>query len=614
MMLLAVIAVLFWSFQQITEAAAQRQHINLELDSANELLSSLKDAETGYRGFLLTGDESFLTPYLLVRGNIVNQLRSLRQITLIPSAQQRLDAMMPLVEAELVETARVIELRRHEDTSAIKAVVNIGTGKHLMDSFRDETLAFLKIERIALNEREDGFQSKIRTMFGIIIVASLLAGLLGIWFAYLKHQDAQHQIGNLIHAETQRFLIAAQKTNDELESARSEAVNANNSKSEFLSSMSHELRTPLNAILGFSQLMETDSPPPSMSQAQSIKQIMKAGWHLLELVNEILDLAQIESGKVILSTEPVSLGDVMLDCQTMIEPQAKQREIRLTFSPFKTPYFVYVDRTRFKQCLINLLSNAIKYNRPGGDVAVECTVTEPGKIRINIRDTGVGLASEQLAQLFQAFNRLGQESGVEEGSGIGLVVTKRLVELMGGTIGAESTIGVGSVFWIEFIQAIAPPLAAEEAGQVMPSRAPIPDSMAIRTVLYVEDNPANLTLVEQLIARRPDLRLICVTTGNLGITFARTNQPDVILMDINLPGISGIEAMKILHADLSTTHIPVIAVSANAMPHDIDEAMNAGFSHYLTKPIKVREFMDTLDAALKLGSVNALHTITTEAA
>jgi len=605
MMLVAVVTVLFWSFQQITEAAAQRQHINLELDSANDLLSSLKDAETGYRGFLLTGDEAYLEPYQLVRGNIGMQLRSLRQTTLIPSAQQRLDAMMPLVDAELVETARAIDLRRHEMPSPMKTAVSIGNGKRLMDALRHETLAFLKIEKAALAEREEGFQSKIRLMFGIIVLASLLAGLLGIWFAYLKHQDAHHRIDHLLHAETQRFLVALQKTNEELESARSDAVNANNAKSDFLSSMSHELRTPLNAILGFAQLLQTEKPPPSNFQAQSIEQILKAGWHLLELINETLDLAQIESGKVILSMEQVSLDDVMQDCKTMIEPQATQQDIHLSLTHFAAPVYVHVDRTRFKQCLINLLSNAIKYNRPGGDLKVECTAVAPDRIRIAISDTGAGLAPDQIAQLFQAFNRLGQETGEAEGTGIGLVVTKRLVELMGGTIGAASTVGVGSTFWMEFAQAAATPLAGEQAERVaQPLTAPA-DGMAPRTVLYVEDNPANLTLVEQLIARRPDLSLSCVTTGSLGIAFARAHLPDVILMDINLPGMSGIEAMKVLRADLSTAHIPVIALSANAMPHDIELAMKAGFFHYLTKPIKVSEFMDTLDAALKSSNANA---------
>ncbi len=614
MMLVAVVIVLFWSFQQITEAAAQRQHINLELDSANELLSSLKDAETGYRGYLLTDDETFLEPYLSVRGKIVNQLRDLRQNTLIPSAQQRLDTMMPLVEAELVETARVIELRRRADPSAAKTLISIDNGKRLMDALRHETLEFLKIEKIALIDREAGFQSKIRIMFGIIVVASLLAGLLGVWFAYLKHQDAQHRIEHLIHAETQRFLIALQKTNDELEAARLDAVNANNAKSDFLSSMSHELRTPLNAILGFAQLLETDTPPPSGFQVQSIRQILKAGWHLLELVNEVLDLAQIESGNVILSMEIVSLDEIMVDCQTMMALQAKQQEIRLIFPHFEIPCHVHVDRTRLKQCLLNLLSNAIKYNRPGGEVAIEHTVTEPDKIRITIRDTGAGLDPLQLSHLFQAFNRLGQDTGAVEGSGIGLVVTKRLAELMGGAIGAESTVGVGSTFWIEFAQAGAPTPASEESRQAAPLHAPMPDGIVPRTVLYVEDNPANLALVEQLIARRPDLRLSWKNTGDLGITYARTSQPDVILMDINLPGMSGIEAMRILRADSSTRHIPVIAISANAVPRDIEQAMKAGFFHYLTKPINVNEFMDTLDTALKFSSASAILAAGTRAA
>jgi signal transduction histidine kinase/ActR/RegA family two-component response regulator len=606
MMLVAIVVGLFWSFQQITEAAAGRQQINLELDSANELLSSLKDAETGYRGFLLTGDEAFLKPYQVVSGNIVNQLRNLRQITLIPSAQQHLDAMMPLVEAELAETARVIELRRHQDATAISAVVNIGTAKRLMDSLRDETSEFLRIEKRALDEREKSFQLKIRTMFGIIIVAGLFAALLGIWFAYLKHQDAKHQSDNLIYVETQRFLVALQKKNDELESARLEAVTANNAKSDFLSSMSHELRTPLNAILGFAQLMQTEIPAPSGSQNQNINEILKAGWHLLELVNEILNLAQIESGKVILSSESVSLADVMKECQSMIEPQANQQNIRLTFSPFDTAGFVHVDRTRLKQCLINLLSNAIKYNRLGGNVSVDCTTARPDKIRINICDTGAGLSSGQLAQLFQVFNRLGQEGGAAEGSGIGLVVTKRLVELMGGKIGVESKVNVGSVFWLEFNRTCAPAISTEKPPRAVLPDAEIPGAMPVRTVLYVEDNPANQILVEQLITRRPDLRVICATTGNLGITFARANQPEVILMDINLPGISGIEAMKILRTDLSTKDIPVVAVSANAMPHDVEEAMQAGFFRYLTKPIQVDEFMQTLDAALKFKHANPI--------
>jgi len=407
--------------------------------------------------------------------------------------------------------------------------------------------------------------------------------------------------------EAERALLdqALLDKNAELENAKFVAEKANLAKSDFLSSMSHELRTPLNAILGFAQIMESGSPPPTSLQKRNLEQILKAGWYLLELINEILDLALIESGKVTLSPEPVSLVKVMLECRAMIEPQAQKRGIGMTFPRFEQPYFVSADRIRVKQVLINLLFNAIKYNKPGGSVAVEYVLRSPDSIRISVRDTGAGLAPGQLAQLFQPFNRLGKEDSAEEGTGIGLVVTKRLVELMGGTIGADSTIGVGSVFWFELSLTTAPVLAVREADHAALLLRQAAEGTPLRTVLYVEDNPANLELVEQLIARRPDLRLLSAADGNLGIEFARVYQPEVILMDINLPGISGIDAMKILHADSVTAHIPIIALSANAVPRDVEKALEAGFFNYLTKPIKVDQFMDALDAALIMSQMAA---------
>jgi CheY-like chemotaxis protein len=390
-----------------------------------------------------------------------------------------------------------------------------------------------------------------------------------------------------------------------LNAAMAAAEKANLAKSDFLSSMSHELRTPLNAILGFTQLMETGTPLPTPAQQRSIDQILRAGWYLLELINEILDLALIESGKATLSREPVSVVDVMLECRAMIGAQAQNRGIRLSFPRFEIPYFVKADRTRVKQVFINLLFNAIKYNRPGGTVAVEYALIPPGSIRISIRDTGAGLAPEQLAQLFQPFNRLGKEAGPEEGTGIGLVVTKRLVEMMGGTIGAESAVDVGSVFWVELSLTTAPHLASREAGCAALVEPLVPSGAPLRTLLYVEDNPSNLELVEQLVERRTELRLLSAADGNIGIEFARAYQPEVILMDINLPGISGIEAMKILRADPTTAHIPIIALSANAVPRDIQKALEAGFFNYLTKPIKVNEFMAALDGALKSAKAEA---------
>jgi PAS domain S-box-containing protein len=393
--------------------------------------------------------------------------------------------------------------------------------------------------------------------------------------------------------------------NVELESAKSVAEQANLAKSDFLSSMSHELRSPLNAILGFAQLMDSDSRSPTPSQKESIAQILVAGWHLLNLINEILDLAVIEAGTVSLSGESVSLDEVMLECRAMMEPQAQQRGISMTFPEFDNPCFVSSDRTRLKQILINLLSNAIKYNKAQGTVVVDYTVIAPERIRINITDTGAGLRPDKLAQLFQPFNRLGQEAGGEEGTGIGLVVTKRLVEQMGGAIGVDSTVGTGSVFWIELLSAEAPQLAVEGGEAAAHAPAHVPHGARLRTLLCVEDNPANLKLVEELIARCPDLRLLTALNGTLGIEVARTSQPEMILMDVNLPDISGIEAMKILRDDPVTAHIPIVALSANAMPRDIRKGLEAGFFRYLTKPIKVNEFMDTLRIALEFAEERA---------
>ena len=386
----------------------------------------------------------------------------------------------------------------------------------------------------------------------------------------------------------------------QLNDAVAAAEKANLAKSDFLSSMSHELRTPLNAILGFAQLVETGTPAPTPAQKRSIDQILKAGWYLLDLINEILDLALIESGKLSLSVEPVSLQEVLMECRSMVESQARQRSIGMAFPRLPARSYVKADRTRLKQVLINLLFNAIKYNQPAGHVSVECAEPSPGTLRISVRDTGAGLSPEQVSQLFQPFNRLGQEGGKEEGTGIGLVVTQRLVELMGGEIGADSTQGVGSVFWVEMALATAPGLALEISAE--PPHVSSADGLPMQTVLYVEDNPANLELVEQIIARRSNLRLLGAADASLGIEFARVYKPSVILMDINLPGISGTEAMKVLRSDPVTAHIPIIALSANAVPRDIQRGLEAGFFNYITKPIKVSQLMDAIDAALAISN------------
>lgn len=400
---------------------------------------------------------------------------------------------------------------------------------------------------------------------------------------------------------TARTVIEAERrqVTAELQLAKAVAEKANLAKSEFLSSMSHELRTPLSAILGFAQLMETSSPPPSVLQQRSIRQILKAGWYLLDLINEILDLALVESGKLSLSMEPLALENILQECQAMVETQASEHGIRISFPRVDVPLFIKADRTRVKQILINLLTNAIKYNRTDGSVEVSCSTSAAGRVQVCIKDSGFGLTQDQILQLFQPFNRLGQEIGIIEGTGIGLVMAKRLTEMMGGSIGVESVPGEGSSFWVDFNLSDPPMIIDQISVPIV-----LTEKQAVArqyTLLYVEDNPANLMLIEDLMARRTDIRLIIAVDGISGVEMALSQLPDVILMDINLPGINGIRVLEILATDPATARIPVVALSANAMRRDIEKGMQAGFYRYLTKPIKVMEFMDTLDEVIQVA-------------
>lgn len=411
---------------------------------------------------------------------------------------------------------------------------------------------------------------------------------------YRKEQSRLDQILKNSNIELAQATTLAEK-------ASAVAEKANLAKSDFLSNMSHELRTPLSAILGFAQLIDAGTPAPTEKQKRNLDQILRAGWYLLDLINEILDLALIESGKLSISLEPVTLSEVLSDCATMIEPQAEKHGIEVNFTESAVTYIVNADRTRLKQVLINLMSNAIKYNKANGTVVVSCALL-PERVRICVEDSGQGLAPEQIAQLFQPFNRLGQESKAEEGTGIGLVMTKRLIELMGGEIGLESSLGEGSSFWIEIPRA---------SDHLLAERSPSPDvsknlhaqhNAAIHKIVYVEDNPANLMLVEDIIARRADFELFTAQDAINGIELARNTQPNIILMDINLPGMSGTNALKILQQDPLTAHIPVIALSANAIPSDIKNGIDAGFFRYLTKPIKIDDFLHTIDLAIALAA------------
>ncbi|MCE3602451.1 response regulator [Massilia sp. P8910] len=387
--------------------------------------------------------------------------------------------------------------------------------------------------------------------------------------------------------------------NVDLEQARREAERSNEMKSVFLATMSHELRTPLNAILGFAQILNSETLPSTPAQKkQFVGHILQAGKHLLVLINEVLDLARVESGTLTVSIEPVALASVLTECAALVAPLADRGQIALSF-PTIAGVHVLCDRIRLKQVMINILSNAIKYNREHGSVTVSCELADEGKVRIGVRDTGAGLDATQLAHLFEPFNRLGRDAGVEEGTGIGLALTRHLVELMGGVISVESRADVGSTFWVTLplSKQIALPVAPADGGAANGTgrtRA----SRTISTLLYIEDNPGNLRLVEEIVLPRADLRLLSAPDGHTGIALARQHLPHVILVDINLPGIDGYEIRRLLRADPRTARIPVIAVSASAMPSDVARGKEAGFYCYLTKPIDIDIFSDAIDRAL----------------
>jgi PAS domain S-box-containing protein len=536
-------------------------------------------------------------PSLLKAGALQNAILTSANFSIIATDEKGIiqlfnvgaERMLGYQAGEVVDKIWPSDIHDPQEVKARAQALSLELGTHIEPGF--EALAF-KASRGIEDVYELTYICKDGSRFPAIVSITAL------------RDDAGDLIGYLLIGTDNS---ARKRVELERNAAMAAAEKANLAKSDFLSSMSHELRTPLNVILGFAQLIESGLPHPTPPQQRSIDQILQAGWYLLDLINGILDLALIESGHVTLSPEPVSLNEVLVECRAMIEPQAQKRGIAMTFPHFAAPCLVSADRTRVKQVLINLLFNAIKYNRPRGTVLVEIKPTASDTIRISVRDSGEGLTAEQREQLFQPFNRLGQEAGVEEGTGIGLVVTKRLVELMGGKIGANSTPGVGSEFWVELRLAGTTQLAFANPDET-PAVATLASGDApLRTLLYVEDNPANLELVEQLVARRPDLHLLSAADGNLGIEFARAYLPELILMDLNLPGLGGVEAMKILHADPNTAHIPVIALSANAVPRDIEKALAAGFFNYLTKPIKVGEFMAALDTALAFTKTGSPH-------
>jgi PAS domain S-box-containing protein len=440
--------------------------------------------------------------------------------------------------------------------------------------------------------------------------------VLGVMALYLPHgfarNPAKEQFLTTVADVLAGFIrrrhaeISLKRLNEELEdrveertlallAAKEEAEQSSRAKSEFLSRMSHELRTPLNAILGFGQLLELELH--ETEQADNVQEILHAGRHLLELINEVLDLARIEAGRLSISREPVPLMPLVEECLTLIRPLAESRGIRIAEAVSDCGEHVLADRVRLKQIVLNLLSNAVKYNREGGGIGIAC-VGEDDAIQIRVSDTGAGLSPEQQARLFVAFERLDADQNAIEGTGIGLAFSKHLVGLMGGEIGVESLPGQGSTFWLrlpgtEGHQEPAHPAAGESGAESIH-----PAGHSLWEILCIEDNPANLRLVERFLARRDDIRLLTAATPTLGLKLARSQHPALILLDINLPEMDGYEVMDRLRQDPVTRDIPVVAISANAMPDDLARGRSAGFKDYLTKPLSLENLLRTVNETL----------------
>ena len=380
--------------------------------------------------------------------------------------------------------------------------------------------------------------------------------------------------------------------------ARAAAEAANRSKSEFLSRMSHELRTPLNAVLGFAQLLELAELTDE--QREAVAHILKGGRHLLDLINEVLDISRIESGQLFLSPEPVLVSDLLRDVLDLIRPLASGRSASLVADGAdRCAHYVLADRQRLKQILLNLLSNAVKYNRPGGTVAVSCGAPSDGWLRINVADTGPGIRPEHLAQLFTPFERLGAEQTDIEGTGIGLTLSRRLAEVMGGTLDVATTLGRGSTFWVELPLVEGPVQRYERLGGGAPTttQAGLPVGRRY-PVLYIEDNLSNLELVQRVLARRHEVEVIPAMQGRLGLELAREHRPALVLLDLHLPDIGGDQVLQCLRDNPATAAIPVIILSADATPGQMQRLISAGATAYLTKPLDVRELLRLLDEAL----------------
>ena len=395
--------------------------------------------------------------------------------------------------------------------------------------------------------------------------------------------------------------IKLRETGEQLAKARDNAMRANEAKSEFLARMSHELRTPLNAILGFAQLMEFSKDGLSQDHQEGVDYILSSGKHLLQLVDEVLDIAKVDAGVVLPCIDAVPLKTILDSVVLWIKPLADEKRLRLHCSA-GNEVLVRADTQRLKQVLINLLSNAVKYNHDGGEIRIELNYPRSGVVRINVTDTGFGIKDVDQSRVSEPFQRIAKNAAHIQGTGIGLTITKKLILAMGGTIGLQSEYGKGSTFWFELEQivdgSLGPPGSVTDQQPAVSADAAIM-MVGDKKILYIEDNPASARLMEKMIQHIPNCQFILAVNGMQGIQAAQLDPPDLILMDINLPDMDGYQALDVLRRNEGTRNIPVAAVSANAMQADIERAMTMGFFAYLTKPIELEKLRELINGVVQ---------------
>lgn len=618
--LLTILLLLVWvtaaSLSQLDAANYWNIHSYQVLVETHGMGESLFNMDRAGRDFALTGDERFLQSLTTGQADFSRRFMKVQTLTMdnpthqeylrqLKKAQQQWRSiyLQPLLAARRAagdSTATLEQIRRIADQ-----------GKPYTGTLRNTLNDVEQTETTLLNERARSLATHRIFTEAFLSVGGIFAVLLVAVLSTLLARSTRHLSITNEHLHTEiskretamsslhEAYVVVERTREEAERARAEAERANHAKSEFLSRMSHELCTPLNAILGFAQVLEMDEINPK--QQESLQYILNGGRHLLGLINEVLDLARVEAGRLTVSSEPVPVSEVVRQACDLLKSLAAEADVQLQgCSSVATDWHVMADRQRLLQVVLNLVSNGIKYNRAGGTVSIAGAVVAGERIRIAVTDTGPGIASHDIAKLFTPFERLNATHSTVEGTGLGLALSQRLMEAMGGSLGVESMLGQGSTFWIE-LPVTASPLHQLEQGDFADGGLGEDgrSELEARIVLYIEDNLSNLRLIERLLARYPAITLLSAMQGRVGLDLAREHHPDLILLDLHLPDIEGGEVLRQLQANPETHGLPVVMLSADATPRQMERLLAAGARTYLTKPLDVKNFLSVLEENLK---------------